>query len=347
MLLSIVSFIIIFTLVALIHELGHFFSAKKAGIRVLEFGIGFGPKLFSIKKGDTVYAINLLPILAYVSIAGESEDEASKEVPENEKFYAKPLWSRFKVAFNGAFMNIVSAFVVLTLIFIFVGVPKKISNEIETIVKGSVAEKVGLKQGDIVQSINGKSVIKMEDAIDQIHQSGGKTLTLSILRGSKTLNIKAIPQYDPKLKVALIGFSPKSVYEKVGFLNALYYGAQQTVSMIALMFIILAKLFTGAISLRNLAGPVGIAQITGQYAQSGMLSLLHFFAFLSVNIGVVNLLPLPALDGGRIIFILLEALRRKPISRELETKIHQWGMMGLLALAALVTISDVMRMMGR
>ena len=168
-------------------------------------------------------------------------------------------------------------------------------------------------------------------------------ISLKIKRGEEILTIKATPKYNPKLKAALLGFTPLPTYSKVDPLTAIYFGAQQTYAMILLMFTILWQLLTGAVSVKDLAGPVGIAQITGKYANSGMLSLLQFTAFLNVNIGVLNLLPLPALDGGHIIFALIELITRKKVKEETQKNIHMWGLYFLLAIMALVTINDILR----
>jgi len=343
MLIAIVSFAVVFTIVALIHEFGHFIVAKRAGIRVHEFGMGFGPKLFSFKIGETTYALNLIPILAYVKIAGEEEEE-EEATPEDQKFYNKPILIRFLLAFLGPFFNIILAFLILSFVFAFVGVPKEVSNEIEKIVPNSPAAAIGLKPGDKIVSIDNMPASNMEKSISYIHDRSGKLLSIKIARDGKELLFKVAPKYDQKLKVGLIGFSPKPTYVKVGPLSALYYGLQQTWAMILLMFIIIGKLITGSISLGEIAGPVGIAQITGTYAQSGFLTFLQFMAFLNVNIGIINLLPLPALDGGRIAFIIIELLRRKPIDIKTENKIHQWGLYLLLALMVLVTFNDVLRL---
>ncbi len=345
MLLTLLSFAFVFTLGALSHEFGHFISAKRSGIRVYEFALGFGPRLFSFRRGETIYAINLIPVLGYVKIAGTEDDEEDKACPEDQKYYNKPVISKFLLSFLGPFMNLLLAFVILTLIFSFVGVPKDISNEIDKIAPNSPAEKIGLLPGDKILSIDGRPVVKMENSIDYIHKNPNKLMTLKIARSGKIMAFKVAPKFDPKLKVGLIGFNPKPIYIKVNFLSAIYYGFQQTLSMIVLMFIILGKLIVGGISLKDLAGPVGIAQISGKYAQSGLLVFMHFVAFLNVNIGVLNLLPLPALDGGRIVFILIEALTGKPIDNKIENRIHQFGFYLLLALMALVTLNDILRIL--
>jgi len=343
MLINALLFLVVFTVVALVHELGHMIAARRAGILVYEFALGIGPRLIAVKRGETTYALNLIPFLAYVKLAGMGDDEADRSCPENRKYYSKAPLQKFVAVFFGPFMNIVLAFIILTLIFAFAGVPKELSNEIESIVPKSPASKVGLKPGDRLLAINGRPVDNMEEAIGMIHKSSGKRLILTIKRGPQKLSVTAVPEYNPRLKVGLIGFSPKPIYVRVNPMVALYYGIQQTLSMVALMFIIIWQLITGAVSVKELAGPVGIAQITGRYAQSGTLSLLHFVAFLNVNLGVINLLPLPAIDGGHIVFILIHAIRGKPVDFKKENQFHQWGMFVLLALMVLITVNDLLR----
>ncbi len=347
MLLTILSFIFVFTILALAHEAGHYYFARRAGIRVHEFGLGFGPRLFAIKRGETIFSINAIPILAFVRIAGadteHTTDEDDAKTPEDEKYYNKSLKERFLTSVSGPIANLIVATIVLSLVFMFVGVPKTLSNEIARINKGSQAEKVGLKAGDKIVSINGKKYSKMENIISKIHGSSGKELTLGIVRSGKNLEIKATPELNKRLKVGLIGFAPKPKYERVNPLMAIYYGFQQVGALILMTFTVLGMLFTGKLSIANLAGPVGIAHITGQYAHSGFISLMHFLALLNVNIGILNLLPLPALDGGRIVFLGIEAIRRKAVDPKIENKIHQWGLIALLSFLAVVTINDILR----
>lgn len=347
MLISIGSFLIVFTLIALAHEGGHFIWAKRAGIRVYEFGIGFGPRLLSFTKNHTLYTLNLIPILAFIRIAGEGENEEDKLCPENEKYQAKRPAQKFGALSAGPLMNILSAFLFLSALFMFSGIPAGLSNEIGSINRGSPAEKAGLKVGDRLTAINGQPIAKMEKAIELIHQSAGRRLALKVERGGKTLLIKAAPKYNSKLKVALLGFAPKPTYQRVNPFAAAYNGLQQTAGMVLATMIILWQLFTGGVSLADLAGPIGIAQITGRYAQTGLNSFVYFLAFISVNIGVLNLLPLPALDGGRIVFVLIEILRGKPIAPKIENKIHSWGMVALLILMGVISINDLLRLFTR
>jgi len=348
MLLTIVSFIFVFAIVVLAHELGHFFAASRAGIRVYELAIGFGPRILGIKKANTNYSLNLIPIGGYVRLAGiEGKEKEEAACPEEEKYYNKNPGEKFRSIVAGPLMNIALAFVLLSLIFLFAGAPVGISNEIESIALGSEAEKVGLRAGDRIEAIDGVEAKDMVMAIKKIHGSSGKELKLKISRKGEIFYIKATPRFDPRMKVGLIGFSPKPLIERVGPLKSLWLGAKQTAGMVALIIYFIGLLSSGKASFADLAGPVGIAQFTGQAAQSGFVSLLYFIAFLSVNLGVVNLLPIPALDGGRILFVIIEWIRKKPIPIEKENKFHYAGIFLLIALVIALTINDVVRILRR
>jgi len=344
MYLSFISFLIVFTIIALTHELGHLVWAKKAGVRVWELALGFGPRVLSFTKNQTRYAINLIPILGYVKIAGEGENEEDRTLPEEEKFYNKKPLEKIKALAAGPLMNIFTAFTILSFIFLLIGVPKGLSNEIGQISRGSPAELAGLKVGDKIITINGKQYSDMTEAVKFIHQSANQTLIIKIKRDNKELTIKAAPKYHPRLKVALLGFSLKPTYVRVNPLVALYHAIEQTFTLVILTLGIIIQLIVGKVSFADLAGPVGIAQVTGRYAEAGILSLLYFTALISVNVGVLNLLPIPALDGGHIAFVLLEVIRKKRINPELENKINFWGLIVLLVLMGLVTINDLMRL---
>lgn len=350
MLVSIILFLFVFTLIAIAHEGGHLIVAKKCGMFVKEFGIGFGPKLFSVNYHNTTYSLNLIPLLAYVSIAGMDDFSITDDptIPNKMKYFSASPLSRFLMAFSGPLSNILLACIVLFIVFSLFGVPKGASTVIGQVQPNSPAENAGIKAGDQIVSIDGHKYIKIEDAIEYIHNSNGKALRLSLLRSSGDkivpLSISATPKYNAKLKKSFLGFSPSPIYVKVNILESMYYSIEQTVLMVILMFTIIYSLITGAVSFSDLAGPIGIAQITGKYASTGLLSFLHFFAFINVNIGVLNLLPLPALDGGHIMFALWEGLTRRPVKPEVQKKIHQWGLIALLLLMLIVSINDIFRL---
>ncbi|MFH1684527.1 MAG: RIP metalloprotease RseP [Candidatus Margulisiibacteriota bacterium] len=344
MLLTIVSFLFVFTVITLVHEFGHLIFAKRAGIAVPEFGLGFGPKLFSFKKNNTLYKINLLPILGYVKIAGiDTEDPQEKEIPENQKFYNKRVSQKFMPIFSGALMNLIFGFLVFSIIFMIAGVPSGTSNTISAIKAGSEASKVGLKVGDKLIAIDGIKYDKAVEAVKVINSSPDKELKLTIERDGQIKMIKATPSLDKKLKIGLIGFGLSAIYKKVSPPAAIYHAFLATIELIVVILALLGRLLVGKLALGDLAGPIGIAQITGQYAQHGLLSLMSFMAFFSINVAVINLLPIPALDGGRLFFVLLEAVRGKAISIEKENKFHYVGLFVLLGLIAVLTVNDLVR----
>ena len=343
MLISVLSFTVVFTFIALSHEAGHFFFAKLFGVKVFEFGIGFGKRLFSITRGETTYSINLFPVLAFVRIAGEGESDEEKACSPEQLLVNKSTFQRFMIAFAGPMLNLICAVLLLSVLFSFSGMPSGVSNEIGMINKNSPAEKAGLMIGDRLIAINGAKFSSMDKAIAYIHEYKGKSLELSILREKKTITISANPEYNAKLKVHLIGFSPKALYTKVNPLQAIGAAFTQTYVMVAATLQVVIMLFTGAVSISDLAGPVGIAQITGKYAQTGLVSFVFFTAFISVNIGIINLLPLPALDGFSILFRLFEGIFRRKINSELENRINGYGLVFLLGFMFLVTVNDVLR----
>ena len=336
----------VLTAVVLPHELGHFIFALRAGIKPLELALGFpGPRLLSFKKGKTRYSIYLLPLGGFIRIAGlnpEEEKEDEEYAPEESYLNKSPLKKGLTI-FGGPLMNMVFAFLLLSMVFAVFGTPVGVSNVVGTVSKGSPADLAGLMPGDKIVKLNGSPVSDMSYIVEIIHKSSGKKLVLTVERGNKAVNISATPKYNEKLEIGLIGFSPKALYKRFGILSSLWFGLKETVGMTLLVLYSLWLLITGGASLRDLAGPVGIAQFTGQAAGGGLSQLLSFTAFLSINLGVVNLLPLPALDGGRIVFIIIEAIRKKSLPVEVENKVHAVGMMVLLSLAAVLTVNDVLR----
>ena len=337
-------FIVILSIVILAHEFGHLLAAKRAGIRVYELAMGMGPRLWFLLRNKTIYALNLFPIGGYVRIAGLDEESEEKDPARPEEcFNAKSLPQRFMTIFCGPLFNLLLGFIIFAVIFSYFGRPQGVSNEIAAVNAGSVAERAGLKIEDKLVSINGQA-LPMEKMIDVIHTSQGKKLALTIDRGGKTISITAAPQYNPKLKIALLGFSPQALYVRENPFSSLYYAFMHTVELSVMILVILGALIIGKVSVTDLAGPLGIAQMTGQVASSGgFVAISQFTAFLSINLAIVNLIPLPALDGGRLFFILLSAIIRRPINPVIEAKIHQWGLIALLILLVLLTGNDFRR----
>ena len=349
MIIAIISFIIVFSVVILSHEFGHYFFSRMAGIKILELGLGFGPRLAGFVKEKTLYSLNILPLGGFIRIAGINPEEETKEdqYSTEESYMSKTPPQKFLSVFGGPLFNILLAFLIFYIMFVFTGVPKDISNEIAAISPGSVAAAAGMKAGDRIIALSGKKIIKMTNAIDEIHGSSGKTLVLNIQRDGKILTMKVMPQLNKRLKIGLIGFSLKPIYAKTDPLTALVDSVEQVGVTIFAVLYTLGLLLIGKISIFELAGPVGIAQFTGQVAGEGVVPLLSFTAFLSINLGLVNLLPIPALDGGRLVFIVIEWIRKKAVDISLENKIHEVGFIVLLAFMAVVTINDIFRIFRR
>lgn len=345
MLISIISFVIVFSIVTLSHEFGHFIFSRRAGIKVLEMGLGFGPKLFCLIKEGTLYTINLFPLGGFIRIAGidPSEEHKDEKYSLEQSYISKNPKQKFMSIFGGPVFNLILAFIIFYAMYTITGVPKDISNEIATIAPASPAHNIGLRPGDRILAMSGEKITKMADAVSLIHKSAGKQIVMTIDRHGKTFTVKAIPRLNKKLNIGLIGFSLKPIYARTNPFNAFYESAKQVFISSALIIYTIGLLIVGKVSLLDLAGPVGIAQFTGQVAGEGIVPLLSFTAFLSINLGIINLLPIPALDGGRIVFILIEAVRKKAVDIELENKIHHIGLIALLSLMAVVTTNDIFR----
>lgn len=347
MFISIISFIFVFVIAALTHELGHFIWAKKSGIGVLELGIGFGPTLFKFTRSNTKYSINLIPILAFVRLAGiDEENESENGFPESEKYYSKTPWQKFKSISAGPIMNLILGFIIISFMIFFFG-SSHVTPEIAQILPSSPAQTAGLKKGDIITKLNGKNVSDMMFVISKIHASPGKALEITVNRNGKELNFEASPKYNPKLKIGLLGFSLKSISKKEGFLSSFWIGASKTSEMITQILYALGGLLIGRFALADLTGPIGIAKLSGEFAAQGFASLLYFLALININLGVLNLLPIPALDGGRLVFVFIEAIRRKALKIETENKIHQVGLILLLTLLAVVSFNDILKIFTR
>ncbi len=264
----------------------------------------------------------------------------------------KVIWARPRdknsfLIFGGPLFNILLAFVIFYVMFVFTGVPKDVSNEIAAVSPGSVADLAGMKAGDRIIALSGNKIAKITDVVDVIHNSAGRSIILKVDRGGRSMNFRVIPQLNKRLKIGLIGFSLKPIYEKVGPMTALIDSLKQVGVTIMVVLYTLGLLLIGKVSIFDLAGPVGIAQFTGQVAGEGLAPLLSFTAFLSINLGLVNLLPIPALDGGRLVFIVIEWIRRKAVDIKLENRIHQIGFSILLGFMAIVTVNDILRILRR
>jgi len=319
-------------MVILFHEFGHFIVAKSVGIKVNEFSIGMGPKLLQKEKGETKYSIRILPIGGYCSMEGEDQKS-----DDPRSFNNASILGRIAVVVAGPIMNLVLALIVLSLVSFSTGVP---TTTISETISGSPAEKAGLQSGDMILSINDVGIKDWDDVLNEVGASNPeKMMRVKVLRNGETIEFTLQPTVseDNRVIIGIVPLNEKSLG------TAIVGGIKETGSMLGIMFNFIGMIFKGGVSARDLSGPVGIIYTIGEAAKYGLVNLLYLMGFISVNLGVFNLLPIPALDGSRIVFLLIEALRGKPIDPEKEGYVHFIGFILLMLLMITVTYFDINR----
>ncbi|MDY4920330.1 MAG: RIP metalloprotease RseP [Phascolarctobacterium sp.] len=337
--LTILAAILVFGILVTVHEFGHFVTAKLTGMRVDEFAIGFGPKIYQQKDGDTLYSLRIIPLGGYNKIAGMDPDDPITE----DGFNSKSIPKRMLVILAGALMNFLLPIVLFTGIFFFQGMDKMVNEPVlGNVMQGLAAEKAGLREGDRILTINGKPMQEWKDVVVTLRANGTQQVTLEAERAGVVQKYTLQPEYDSEVKRPLIGITPK--FEKVDMSLAASFkeGISYTKYIIVSMLDGLAKIVTGKAP-AEVSGPIGVAQMAGQVAEKGLLPLMNFVAFLSINLGVINLLPLPALDGGHFVLLILEALRGKPLGSKAMNNIQMVGVALILALTIFSTFKDITR----
>lgn len=341
MILTIIFAILFFSLIIFVHELGHFLTARLFKVRVHEFAIGMGPAIYSRTKGDTKYSVRAIPMGGFCSMEGEDCDS-----DDENAFSSKPRYARLIILAAGAAMNIILGFIIC-LIFVTHGA---VSNGVATVKVDTVMEESSLSgflmQGDRIVSVNGQKVNIKRDIDFAMQQSGGGDCEIVISRGGNKLSKTFMPytaKYTDGSPAYLIGFTP--IIEKVNPFNVVRESFFQTIWMGKLVFVSLGMLFHGEASVQDVSGPVGVVSAMNTTARTGgWLSLLYLASFISVNIGIMNLLPIPALDGGRIFFVIVEAIRRKPIPPEKEGIVHFIGLVLLVGIMIFATWNDIVKL---
>jgi regulator of sigma E protease len=361
MFVTIIIFILILSVLVLIHEAGHFVSAKLFGIKVEEFGFGLPPRIFGKKFGETVYSLNLLPIGGFVKLYGEDEAGAGriqtskvkteKKGDEKRAFFARPVWQRAVVVFAGVFMNFVLAVAILSYLFAAVGVPipgNKVS--VDAVVKNSPAYKAGLQVGDVIKSINNTSITSTNQLITITRMHLGEKLVLKVVGKNlkvRTTEITPRKVYPSNQGAMGVAISQNETIKKYPWFEAPFVGVKEALHETYLiangLVMVVVQIFTKGSVPSDVAGPIGIAQLTGTVVKIGPFAVLSFVALLSLNLALVNILPIPALDGGRLLFILVEGIFRKKVDQKIEGYAHMVGMAVLLGLIALITLHDLFR----
>jgi len=351
MIFSVISILILFSVIILVHETGHFLAARRVGIRVEKFSLGFGPRIFSVKRGDTEYQLSLLPFGGFVKLAGGEEGE-EKESYENWEYMGKSPGHRSQVIVAGSIGNLVLAFLLLIPVFMM-GMPGYDGTKIGALVEGFSAETTGLEIGDEILEVNGTPCKEWMDVLLNIRRaievSHTDPVELVVRRDNEIINVKAMPSLyqgdEDGAGVYILGITPKEKTERYGIGQAVVRSAKEFYKMLYSIFLSIKMLITKQVSPKNLAGPIGIAQWGADIARSGLSRFLYYVAFISVNLGVVNLLPFPVLDGGHLAGLLGERIiRRKPSKKFLEWSAYV-GFMLIIGLALYVTYNDILRVM--
>jgi regulator of sigma E protease len=351
---SLLSFLLVLGILIFVHELGHFLFAKLFKVRVLKFSLGFGNKLIGKQWGETEYLISAFPLGGYVKMHGEQPGEEIAEAEKAVSFSHKTVSQRFWIVFGGPLFNLLFAVLVFWLMFMFVGVPNHMPPVIEQVFAGSVAEKAGLKSGDTILEINGLKIKSWPQIPALVNASQGKEMTMSVQRGSETLTIKAAPALTKTPNGAeqyLLGIKGMEAVdlklERKPPFSALISAVDETWYLTESIFDGIKMMFKRLIPASELGGPIRIAEMAGQTLETGWLNLIYFTALLSVNLGILNLLPIPILDGGHLVFLGIEAIRRKPMGETALMRAQQVGMALLGTLMIFVFYNDIARLVQR
>lgn len=335
--ITLISSLLVFLLVVMLHEFGHFSIAKLSGIKVNEFSIGMGPKIYQKQKGETFYSLRALPVGGYVAMEGEEENSHDPRAFNNVS-----IVKRMAVVLAGAFMNFVLAFIAFTLIFSIVGYG---TSEIEKVISNSPADKAGIQSGDLIIKINENNVKDIYDINSIISKNQKEEMDFQINREGNILNVKMKPEYSVENQMYLIGITSKLDHS---ILKSISLGANRTLEMSKLILKSIKMMFSGSFKMEYLSGPVGVVQLIGSESSKGFLNFLQILGLISVNLGVFNLLPIPALDGGKFLFLLIEALRGKPIDEKIEQGLSLIGISLLFSLMIYVTIfNDIGRLFNK
>jgi regulator of sigma E protease len=425
---TLLAFLFVLGVLVFVHELGHFLAAKRLGVRVLTFSVGFGPKIFKHTRGDTEYCLSILPLGGYVKMAGDNPDDSRSGAPD--EFLSKTKWERFQILVAGPLMNVITAVVVMAFVLgqgaevplylgqlaeigaVVEGSPAEASGLqpgdvilsvdgtdvatwedlsmaigmrpdrdldvtyrragvadtvtvrstsqtrfeigdigvlpdvdplVDSVIEGSPAEAAGMLAGDVVQAVDGQRMATRERLVETIGGSDGRELELTLLRDGRELTVRATPE--PEGDRYILGFfigEPTELFQP-GALEAVWLSVERNVEYSGLIFQTLGGLVTGQTSVRQLQGPVGIAQLSGESAQAGWIPLFSLMAILSINLGILNLLPIPVLDGGHIAIMAMEGIARRDFSMQMKEKMLLAGFVVLMMLMVTVIYNDLTR----
>ena len=353
---TILSFILVLGLLIFVHELGHFIFAKLFGVRVLKFSLGFGPKIIGKTLGETEYVISAFPLGGFVKMFGENPDE--QEVPDADKlvsFAHKVVWQRFLIVLAGPVFNLIFAVVLFFLVFAFMGIPTSVdTTRIGKVNDNSPAAQAGLLENDVILRINERETLVWDDVLMGVKGSEGQALAVIVQRGNEKITVSVIPAIDVVKNVFgeevekrfMIGIkkADEMIWQESTLYTAFENACLQTWMYISLTAVGFVKIIQQIVPASEIGGPILIAQIAGQQMKAGWINLIYFIGLLSVNLGLLNLLPIPVLDGGHLAFLTIEGLRRKPLGMRAQIVAQQIGIGLLGTLMLFVFYNDIARL---
>src|SRR3990172_1928062 len=335
-----------------VHELGHFLVAKRAGVSVLKFSLGFGPKIAGFTRGGTEYLLSAIPLGGYVKMLGEDPKE---EVADRERsFSANHVGWPSLIILAGPGSNFLFAVAIFWVVFM-VGVPT-LATKVGDVMEGFPAQEAGLLRGDRIVAIDGRPIEKWEELATQIHKSPGRTVRLTVERSGSAFDLTMTPKatrqknlFGEEQEIGLLGIAPAEEFltERTNPITALGRAIYKTYDLSRLILLTFVKLIQGVVPAKTIGGPLLVAQMAGEQARLGILNLLFFAALLSINLAILNLLPIPILDGGHLLFSLIEAARGKPVSFKKREMAQQVGLVLLVALMIFAFYNDIFRLLGR
>ena len=344
--------ILVFGSMVLMHEFGHYIVAKMIGVRVIEFSMGFGPKIVGHQTKETFYSLRLVPLGGFVKLHGidpeMSEDGIAVIAAEDDprSFLSKPVWQRMAVIAAGPLMNFVLAIIIFIGVFAFLGIPKaSTANIVGDVLAGRPASAIGIRPGEKILAVNGEATPDWQALTVMIHARPEQTIELTVEKSGsgERQTITVTTDIDADTGRGLIGITPEIVYVQIGVVQSAKYGIEQTVDFTVFIVVALVKMVTGKIP-ADVGGPVMIAQVIGEGVNQGLVNVLSLTGILSIQLGLINLFPIPALDGSRLVFLLVEGVRGKPLKPERENMIHFIGFVLLMALMVFITYKDVLRL---
>lgn len=353
---TIFSFILVLGLLIFVHELGHFIFAKLFGVRVLKFSLGFGPKIVGRVIGETEYVISAFPLGGFVKMFGENLDEQQVSSEDKDASFAhKSVLQRFLIVFAGPLFNLLFTVFLFFMVFTFVGVPTSVdTTRIGTVNEESPAAQAGLQVGDIILRIDERDTPGWLDVLEAVKGSGGESIVIVVQRDRDKLSLEVTPAIDSVKNVFgeevekryMIGIvkADELTYEKSNIFVALKNACLQTWMYISLTVMGFIKIIQQVVPASEIGGPILIAQIAGEQMKAGWLNLIYFMGLLSVNLGILNLLPIPVLDGGHLVFLTIEGLRRKPMEERAQIVAQQLGIGLLGTLMIFVFYNDIVRL---